>query len=97
LLKAPGIQERHSDFPEIATLGNPFASELTPTAEKLGRRALQCRADAESPTILELRANPLEIAREYERPAIRGEQIEERLCLPKPGPMNAIALSQWYA
>jgi len=67
------------------------------TVEDLRQKAQQCRADAASFTVPELRAYLLKIASEYDRLAARGEQFEERARLPKPSPMNTIALSQWYA
>ena len=84
-------------LPEIAEAENPVEPSHLPTSHDLRRKAQQCRADAEGFTIPELREHLLEIAGEYERLAVRGEQFEARSRLPNPNQMNAIALAHWYA
>lgn len=86
-----------SPRPAIAPAEHQSKSVKTPTVEEFRQKAQQCRAEAESYTVRESRALLLEIAHEYDRLAARGEQFEERARLPNPSPMNATALSQWYA
>jgi hypothetical protein len=92
-----GIPEFRARRPESSAVGHSSRPVHTPTVEELRQKAQRCRDDAESCAIPELRANMFEIANEYDRLAIRGEQFEERSRLPAANPMNAIALTRWYA
>jgi hypothetical protein len=48
-------------------------------------------------TIPALRLHLLEIASEYDRLAKRSKEFETRSRLPQSSPMNAVALTEWFA
>jgi len=95
--EAEGVPERRIALADIAPREDPVAPVRLPSRDDLRRKAQQCRSEAEGRTIPDLRAHLLEIAAEYERLAVRGAQFEERSRLPTANPMNAIALTQWFA
>ena len=97
--RRPDAENASAPRPNRPTIAEvKYASEpvKTPTVVELRQKAQQCRIEAESYTIPDLRAQLLEIASEYDRLATRGEQFEERARLPKLSPMNTVALTNWF-